>query len=56
MRDKKDIIIGDLSMMIRILITKFKRGKLDDEYIKKCQDYLQRYGLQGNIIRTMDGN
>lgn len=49
---KQDVIMVDLSMLIRMLITKHKRGKLDDEYCAKALDYLQRKGLQGNILRT----
>ena len=52
--NKDKIIIGDLSMMLRMMITKFERGKLNDDYIKKVKDYLQRKDLQGNIIRGMD--
>lgn len=49
----QDIIIGDLSMMIRMMVTKHRRGKLDEEYIQKVMDYLQRKGLQGSVIRAL---
>lgn len=54
MKDEKDLIIGDLSMMIRRMITKFERGKLDKEYLDKVKDYLKRKNLEGLIIRTMN--
>jgi hypothetical protein len=50
---EQEIIIGDLSMFIRILITKHRRGKLDEEYCEKVMSYLQRKNLQGNIIRAL---
>ena len=50
--NKLKITIGDLSMMVRMMITKYRRGKLDEEYLQKVADYLQRKGLQGNILRT----
>ena len=52
-REKElEFIIGDLSMFIRMMITKHRRGKLDEEYILKITDYLERKGLQGNILRA----
>jgi hypothetical protein len=51
---EKDLAIGDMSMMLRMMVTKHRRGKLDEEYCQKVLDYLQRKGLQGNIIRAME--
>lgn len=48
---EKELAIGDMSMLIRMMVTKHRRGKLDEEYCQKALDYLQRKGLQGNIIR-----
>lgn len=51
-KDPRDIILEDLSFMLRMIITKFERGKLDQEYLQKVSDYLQRKGLQGSILRS----
>lgn len=54
MLGKQGIVSGDLSMLIRMMITKHHRGKLDEEYCQKALDYLQRHGLQGSIIRAQE--
>lgn len=51
---EKDLALTDMSMLIRMMITKYRRGKLDEEYCKKALDYLQRKGLQGSVIRAME--
>ena len=48
---EKELAIGDMSMLIRMMVTKHRIGKLDEEYCQKALDYLQRKGLQGNIVR-----
>jgi dihydrodipicolinate synthase/N-acetylneuraminate lyase len=53
---EKDLVIGDMSMLLRMMVTKFRRGKLDDEYCDKVLDYLVRKGLQGNILRALELN
>lgn len=52
--EKLKITIGDMSMLLRMMVTKHRRGKLDEEYCLKVLDYLQRKGLQGNILRALD--
>lgn len=49
----ESIIQEDLSMLVRMLVTKHRRGKLDEEYCQNAMDYLQRKGLQGNILRAI---
>ena len=51
---EKELAIQDMSMLIRMMVTKFRRGKLDEEYCSKAMDYLTRKGLQGSIIRAME--
>lgn len=51
---EKDLALQDMSMLIRMMVTKHRRGKLDEEYCQKALDYLQRKGLQGSIIRAME--
>lgn len=50
---EKDLALEDMSMLISMMVTKFRRGKLDEEYCVKAMDYLTRKGLQGSIIRAM---
>ena len=50
--EQQKIVMEDLSMLIRMMVTKHKRGKLDDEYCQKALDYLQRKGLQGSVLRA----
>lgn len=51
--DEKEIVLEDMSMLIRMMVTKFRRGKLDEEYCAKAMDYLTRKGLQGSVLRAM---
>lgn len=51
---EKDLIIGDMSMFLRMMVTKFKRGKLDEEYCNKIIVYLERKGLQGSVLRALE--
>lgn len=53
-KSKDRIVTEDLSMLIRMMVTKFRRGKLDEEYCSKAMDYLERKGLQGSVIRAME--
>ena len=46
------LVVGDMSMLIRMMVTKFRRGKLDEEYCAKAMDYLTRKVLQGSILRA----
>jgi hypothetical protein len=41
-------------MLIRMMVTKHRRGKLDEDYCLKALDYLKRKGLQGNVLRTTE--
>jgi len=50
---EKELALEDMSMLIRMMVTKFRRGKLDEEYCEKALDYLKRKGLQGSILRAM---
>lgn len=51
---EKDMITkGDLSMLIRMMVTKHRRGKLDEEYCLKALDYLRCKGLKGNVLRAL---
>lgn len=52
-RRSESIIQEDLSMLIRMMVTKHRRGKLDEEYCEKALDYLQRKGLQGSLLRAL---
>jgi len=49
---RNDLVIEDLSMLIRMMVTKHRRGNLDEEYCQKAMDYLQREGLQGSVLRA----
>ena len=49
------IVQEDLSMIVRMMVTKHRRGKLDEEYCQKVMDYLQCKGLQGNVLRGLCG-
>jgi hypothetical protein len=51
---RREIVVGDLSMLIRMMVTKHRRGKLDEDYCLKALDYLKRKGLQGNVLRTTE--
>lgn len=46
------IIKENLSMLLRRIITKHQRGKLDDEFCQKALDYLKRKELQGSVLRA----
>lgn len=50
---KQGVIIGDLSMVLRRMVIKHRRGKLDDDFCLVVLDYLQRKELQGNFLRAM---
>lgn len=50
---EKELALEDMSMLIRMMVTKFRRGKLDEEYCAKAMDYLTRKGLQGSVLRAM---
>jgi hypothetical protein len=49
---KRRIVTEDLSMFLRMMVTKHRRGKLDEEYCVKALDFLERHGLQGSVIRA----
>lgn len=50
---EKELALEDMSMLIRMMVTKFRSGKLDEEYCAKAMERLTRKGLQGSVIRAM---
>lgn len=52
--NKQRTVIGDLSVLLRRMITKHRSGKLGEEFCVLAQGYLRRRGLQGNVLRAMN--
>lgn len=50
--ENQKIAMEDLSMIIRMMVTKHRHRKLDEEYCQKAMDYLTSKGLQGSILRA----
>jgi len=44
--------VKDLSMLVRRHAVKLKKLKPDSKLIKQSTDYLQKYGLTGDILRV----